>query len=145
VSLQGARPYFAPNSCGGGASKGLSGKFEGGATGDRVFGFVFFGIWLGGHGFFLAEIPPWRKNKRFLARAHEKPFLVVKGAPKGYFGFSWKAGFYLAEEYLFISIYQSTDSAVNICILGNCDNHMPSKNSHLILNVTCCMLSTEGE
>jgi len=37
VSLEGARPYFAPDSCGGGASKGLAGKFKGGATGNRVF------------------------------------------------------------------------------------------------------------
>jgi hypothetical protein len=37
MSLEGARPYFAPNSCGGGASKGLPGKFESGATGDGVF------------------------------------------------------------------------------------------------------------
>ena len=37
VSLEWVRPYFAPNSCGGGASKGLPGKFKGGATGDGVF------------------------------------------------------------------------------------------------------------
>jgi len=63
VRLEGARSYFAPNSCGGGASKGLPGKFEGGATSDRVFGFVFFGIRLGGHDFFLAEISAGRKKK----------------------------------------------------------------------------------
>jgi len=75
VRLEGARSYFAPNSCGGGASKGLPGKFKGGATGDGVFGFVFFGIRLGGHDFFLAEISAGRKKKRFLSGSHEKPFL----------------------------------------------------------------------
>jgi len=38
-------------------------KFESGATGDGVFGFFLF--WLRRHRFFLAEIPPWRKKKKF--------------------------------------------------------------------------------
>jgi len=66
VSLEGVRPYFAPNSCGDGASKGLPGKFKGGATGDGVFGFLFFWRWLRGHKFFLAEIGPRRKKKKFM-------------------------------------------------------------------------------
>ena len=86
-----------------GTRRGAGGKFEGGATGDRVFGFVFFGIRLGGHGFFLAEIPPWRKNKRFLARTHEKPFRGARVSQRGVLAFHGEPFFSLAAEYLCIS------------------------------------------
>jgi len=64
VSLEWVRPYFAPNSCGGGASKGLPGKFKGGATGDGVFCFLFFWRWLRGHKLLLPRFVTGEQKKK---------------------------------------------------------------------------------
>jgi hypothetical protein len=76
-SREGVRPYFAPNSSGGGASKGLPGKLEGRGTGDGVLGF--FGSRFFRHGDFLAQIPP---NGNGNVGGLAVSLLVMEGTPK---------------------------------------------------------------